>query len=137
MIYLPHPSFNTDKADGGWIIGAVNIKHPVYSKHVKFENFHILHPRRIKAKFEKSSFQYAPGFSRFASDFIFGFLREDGDEFAIRFINNQNIDILGYWTTRESEEEKKKFYGPDRKAIGSLMPQSYFEFLDWLEQSLI
>jgi hypothetical protein len=132
MIYLPHPTFNFEEALGGHIIGCVNnyeyFKQIVYVDHrFQYEKWHLLNPDKIYSKFEKALTKGVTGVlfeseSRYYwADWpiTFSFLREDGAEFSIRFLNNKNIDVIGYWIVDDEEP-------------GTRYPRSYFDFLEWL-----
>lgn len=124
MIYISHPAFKFEGASGGHVIGCVNncnvFNTMVYVDHpFQYEKFNLLNPDRIYSKFEKAKNPYENPY-----DIAFSFLREDGAEFAIRFLNNINIDIIGYWIVEEEEP-------------GTRYPRSYYDFLEWLGDSLI
>lgn len=130
MIYLPHPTFNFEEALGGRVIGCVNncnvFNTMVYVDHpFQYENFHLLNPERIYSKFEKATSSYWAGWPIGGpiSQYTFSFLREDGAEFSIRFLNNKNIDVIGYWIVDDEEP-------------GTRYPRSYFDFLEWLGESV-
>lgn len=130
MIYIPHPTFKFEEALGGHVIGCVNHYEDfkqmilVDDHPFQYEKFHLLDPDKLYSKFENASRGRGRGsFHNLLGDISFSFLREDGAEFSIRFLNNTNIDIIGYWNVDEEP--------------GTRYPRSYYDFLEWLGDSLI
>lgn len=131
MIYIPHPTFNFENSEGGHVIGCVNHYDAfrnmiVVESDFEYEKFHLLQPDRVFSKFEKAispsrpwRFGYHPG--------LVSFLREDGSEFAIRFLHNKNIDVLGYWIVDDDNNDKRR---------KGRYPRSYYDFLEWLGEAV-
>lgn len=99
MIYLPHPTFNFEKASKGGIVGLV----PIGSKgsrlyHKSGYSIWNVDVKKIISKFKKARSGYWEGRHFKHPDTTYCFLREDGFEFAVRFIRaDKKWDILGYW----------------------------------------
>jgi len=115
--YIPNPRFNFEEADfGGYIFTWVN----------RIENYENppletnLTPAKILSRFPKSITNYFKG-GRAGGKDCFCFLREDGSEFAIRFINNEHMDIIPYWSLFIKEDREKG-------------QEEFIKFMDWLQQ---
>lgn len=94
MIYLPHPQFDFEESSGGGIVGYANSNEISPLSHIEPWN---IDPDKVNSKFEKARSGYWEGRYFPSPDACYCFLREDGNEFAIRFLGNKKVDILGYF----------------------------------------
>jgi hypothetical protein len=133
-IYIPHPNFKFEEASGGGhVIGCVNNYEDfkqmilVDDHPFQYEKWHLLNPDKVYSKFKDASIERERHGLR--SDISFSFLREDGAEFSIRFLNNTNIDVIGYWI--DANANTRREHPPY-----SRYPRSYYDFLEWLGGSI-
>lgn len=122
MIYLPHTKFDFDRAQGGFIVGTGSPTGNVAHSEVLIQN-------SISSKAIIKKFSHCVCDSRRwkrCPSIALGFLREDGFEFAIRFISNPNIDVIAYWISPSPDI----IVGRPAERI------QYKEFLDWLENEV-
>ena len=127
MIYIPHPTFNFEKNDGGWVIGSVFGSIPFIGDYIFFG---LQRPEKIKGHFNAISSYYNPLKYR-----TYSFVREDGKEFAVRFIFNANVDVIGHWS---DSENFTIINSPMQNLIpgGGRVPSTYVEFLKWFVSSV-
>jgi hypothetical protein len=114
MIYLPHPNFKFEGSEGGGCVGYLNPDNKIKDWVKQFS--HLGHYNvdldKLISKFDKYRSYYWDGVKRLERTSIsFGFLREDGNEVAIRVIENAAHDLVGYW--RPSLPLERFFRGKD------------------------
>jgi len=129
MIYLPNPYFIFEKSNGGGIAGMVLLEGESEMRET-FKGCDFLEQavselwrvniQDVILKFDKARSSYWEGRHYKAPDTTYCFLREDGAEFAVRFIkaNGLRWDVVGYWAGIDSWETAKS---------------PITEFKDWLE----
>jgi len=134
MIYIPHPTFNFEKSDGGWVIGSVfGSSFSFYGTNI-FSGF----PRPENIKIHVNAISSYWNVRKYRT---YSFVREDGKEFAARFIFNANVDVIGYWCNCKSEDHFV-IDSPMQNLIsgggsgGGKVPLSYVEFLKWFVSSV-
>jgi len=104
MIYLPHPTFDFEGANGGSVSGFVpkngKVSEPVWqtaNRNLFFLPIWEIDVNNVISKFDKARSSYWEGRYYKSPDTTYCFLREDGHEFAIRLINaDQKWDIITY-----------------------------------------
>ena len=146
MIYLPHPLFDFENSQGG-IIGYAK-----YAKPIKLilgrpykpsqiigtdDRIWNINVDKVVSKFYKARFTTSFRSKALADTQSYGFLREDGNEFAIRFLRSQHIvmdgewgqaiAVVGYWVYSATASTK---VGP---AIKPEDINKFNEFKIWLE----
>lgn len=122
MIYIPHPNFNFYRCGGGGIVGYVN--EPDFAKigvTLDWLRQYKINVDQMFSKFEKARSSAWEGRHAPPPDPTFCFVREDGEQLAIRFIRNEHKDIVAYWKLNQ-----------EPRCL--LPPPQYIEFLSWLEQ---
>lgn len=126
MKYIPNPTFDFDheEASGGGVLTFVNSQY--YEPPIKIN----IDYNKIRSKFPESISNYWG-----KEKDCFAFLREDGCEFAIRFILNKNIDVIAYW--RMFIEEYPKIKATQKGILGEIPykkgREEFIKFMRWLE----
>ena len=142
-IYIPHPTFRTDKAEGGAIVA-----YSSYQKHDDSDDmwsrmrraapevgmFCEIDTEKLFSKFERAA-QSKPGTATITipldhqKDLLYGFVREDGCEFAISpYKDHYRENFIGYWNI------PYKLSTSDWETFGLLwLPVYMVEFLRWIE----
>lgn len=115
MIYLPHPNFEFEGSEGGGCVGYLNPNNQIkdWVKQYSYLSHYTLDIDKLISKFDKYRSYYWDGNLRLKRTSIsFGFLREDGNEIAIRIIENKAHDLIGYW--RPSRPLERFFQGKEK-----------------------
>lgn len=122
MIYLPHPEFKFEGSEGGGCLGYLNPENNLtqWIKEYSCLQHYSVDVEKLISKFKKHKTSYWETSivrgnmyrSRSKGECSFGFLREDGNELAIRIILNQNKDLIGYW--RPAFPLERLFRGKDK-----------------------
>jgi hypothetical protein len=129
MKYIPNPTFNFDHKEvaGGGVLTFVNSQ--FYEPPIKIN----IDCNKIRSKFPESIIS-----NYWSKDKdCFAFLREDGCEFAIRFILNKNIDVVAYWRMLIEIEEDPKIKATQKGILGEIPynkgREEFIKFIRWLE----
>ena len=107
MIYLPHPTFDFEGANGGSVSGFVpdpsgdGLRWADEVDRWQADNKNLIYlpiwkidVNKIISKFDKARSSYWEGRHYKSPDTTYCFLREDGHEFAIRLIKSNVLDRL-------------------------------------------
>lgn len=135
MIYLPHPTFKFDglyNGDSHGVIGYLKVPtDPNWPYVVKEMTHYKIDLDKMFSKFEKARSSYWQSKKRVSHipDPTFCFVREDGHELAIRFIRNEKIEVVGYWTLNLD-----LLIAPHPGFRSTELPEQFVQFTNWLEK---
>lgn len=143
MIYLPHPKFDFDDVDviDGGIVGVCypnSLENcPIPGLHYKGNEIIQINAETVINRFSKAISLY--WCKNRTQSVTLGFIREDGAEFAIRFLKSTVFapdgfgEIIGYW---KDIVWPKEINHPDRivrvQAKREYDRQEYAKFVKWL-----
>jgi len=125
MIYIPHPTFNFEKSQGGYVIGSV-------FGQISFTEENIFSGLPRPENIESHSLAISSCYWNPRKYRTYSFVREDGKEYAIRLIFNANVDVIGHWSSEVEAEEKTVII----TGFGGKVAASYVEFVRWFVASI-
>lgn len=125
MIYLYNSNYDFEDTRGGCIFAQLD---PAFylANRAGFIDVN-LKLEKLCRKFQKAKSTYWEDSK--CKGYTFGFLREDGAEFAIRILPNNHLDVIAYW------KDLLPIKG-DSIAIFDYEIQEYTNFVRWLEDEI-